>query len=556
MNEYLASAVDELYLLGVRDVVFSPGSRSTALAILFTAYKKFSTYMNLDERSAGFFALGLAKASRRPVVLVCTSGSAGAHYLPALAEAKHSRVPLIVITADRPAELRAVGAPQTMKQANLFGEFVAYYEELAAPTESTPNVYPRTVIQKAVLAATDVAPAPVHINVPVSEPLMPDTDESHFTMGRSQRGFRIIPGQMTAALPELPVGRRGLFLCGPDYRGDSYAADIVKLAEAWQVPILADPLSPVRRFTHSHIIDSYDAFLSSDEVKADIKPDFMVLFGQIPVSKRVQQFMRLHNDVLCVQVDPAVEYRNAALTTNVVVRSDVALFCREALAQMLPTDVTEATAYTARWQEYQRRMRTQLSTVASEPFLFEGRIISLLQKQMPKDSRLLAANSMTIRDMDYFWTAGSADVELLGNRGVNGIDGTVSTALGIAAAGKRTVMVTGDLSFLHDMNGLIMGKTHRIPLVIVLFNNDGGGIFEYLPQRESPHFDYLFATPHGLDFSGLAQLTGLRYCKAESYEAFNRMLAEALSGDDIYLIEVPTDRARSRELHRKYTVMR
>lgn len=183
MNEYLATAVDEAYRLGVRDVVFSPGSRSTALALLFTAYDKFNTYMNIDERSAGFFALGIAKETGRPVVLVCTSGSAGAHYYPAVTEAKHSRIPLIILTADRPPEWQGIGAPQTMDQVRLFGSFVGHSEVLATPADGD-FVYPRRVMQKAVMAATTGAKGPVHINVPMRDPLVPSLDAEHFVKGR------------------------------------------------------------------------------------------------------------------------------------------------------------------------------------------------------------------------------------------------------------------------------------------------------------------------------------------------------------------------------------
>lgn len=551
MNEYLATAVDEAYRLGVRDVVFSPGSRSTALALLFTAYDKFNTYMNIDERSAGFFALGIAKETGRPVVLVCTSGSAGAHYYPAVTEAKHSRIPLIILTADRPPEWQGIGAPQTMDQVRLFGSFVGHSEVLATPADGD-FVYPRRVMQKAVMAATTGAKGPVHINVPMRDPLVPSLDAEHFVKGRDAVPFRIIPGcMMKAEPPVIDGGARGVLLCGPDY-DESYREAAVALAKRLQIPLLADPLSPVRRESDPVIIDSYDAFLSPQNVKDELKPDYFILFGQIPVSKRLQQFVRANPDVPFYQVDPVGEYRNFALTTSTVVMAHPAWWATAVQGETAPAD------HLAKWQSYQKAMRQQLNTASDEPALFEGRLVKELQQLLGnygEETRLVTANSMSVRDLDYFWEAGTKATRILGNRGVNGIDGTESTALGVATSGHPTVMITGDLSFTHDLNGLVMGKTEGLHLVIVLFNNDGGGIFEYLPQRDTPYFEYLFATPHGLDFSGLERLTGLTYKQPTTYEAFRQCVTDGLAGEGVHVIEVKTDRERSRLLHGKYTVL-
>lgn len=551
MNEYLATVVDEAYRLGVRDVVFSPGSRSTALALLFTAYDKFNTYMNIDERSAAFFALGIAKETGRPVVLVCTSGSAGAHYYPAVVEAKHSRIPLIILTADRPPEWQSIGAPQTMDQVRLFGTFVTHSEVLATPAPDD-WVYPRRVMQKAVVAATTGAKGPVHINVPMRDPLVPSLEATFFEKGRDCVPFRIVPGcMMTAEAPVIDAGARGVLLCGPDY-DESYRAVAVALARRLQIPILADPLSPVRREHDAIIIDSYDAFLTAKTVKDELKPEYFILFGQIPVSKRLQQFVGAHADVPFYQVDPVGDYRNFALTTSTVVMAHPAWWATAVQAPTAPAD------HLAKWQAYQQAMRAQLNTVSEEKALFEGRLVKELQQLLghyAKETRLVTANSMSVRDLDYFWEAGTHTTRILGNRGVNGIDGTASTALGVSTGGHPTVMVTGDLSFIHDLNGLIMGKTEGLHLVIVLFNNDGGGIFEYLPQRDTPYFEYLFATPHGLDFKGLERLTGLTYTQPTTYEAFRQYVCEGLDGEGIYVIEVKTDRERSRLLHGKYTVL-
>lgn len=550
MNDYLAALVDELYHLGVRSAVFSPGSRSTALAMLFENYGKFKTYVNIDERSAAFFGLGIAKAELKPVVLLCTSGTAGAHYLPALAEAKLSGVPLIAITADRPAELRFVGAPQTMDQFKLFGDFVNHFEELAAPMPEAKDywTYPRMVAQKAYLKALSDGNGPVHLNVPLRDPLIPDLTPENYKKGRSTSGLNIADSLSISSLPDsfFDGSRKGLILAGPDHQSN-YHEEVIELAKKLKAPILADPLSNFRNFDEAVIIDAYDAFLADEQVKQALKPDYILQFGQMMVSKRVQQFIASHAEADFVQVSPSYDYRNPALTTNHILKSDVASFAQSIEVENQSTDYLEL------WQTSNQKMRQKLNLVSTEAAAFEGRYVSLLQELMPADSQLLSANSMEIRDLDYFWTKKNQSVRILGNRGVNGIDGTESTALGISTTGKPTVMLTGDLSMLHDMSGLVVGKTEQLNLTIILFNNDGGGIFYHLAQKGVPNFDYLFATPHGLDFGGLAQLMGLDYHLIKDYADFEVQFKQAINQDGIHLLEIKTDKDLSLALHKKYT---
>lgn len=588
MNEYIAAAVDELYQLGARHVVFSGGSRSTTMAMLFMAHGQYKTYMNIDERSAAFFALGIAKRSQTPVVLVCTSGSAGAHYYPALIEAYYSRVPLIVLTADRPPEAQGIGAPQTMDQVKLFGPYMKHFETLSPRAEDF--IYPRQVMTRAYMAATDVVPGPVHINVPLREPLVPDLEDSYFVKGRQSKSFRKVRGHSQLSttdcenlLAELQ-GKQGIMLCGPltgyEQWSAEYKESILGLAKALQTPILADPLSPMRAVEDALVMDSYDAFLSDSAWRADLQPEYILLIGQIPVSKRLQQFVKQQEGALCYQIDPGAAYRNGALTTNVVLQVDPkawtdqmvkALANREKTEDSLNAEATLAikdvvkhkpTASTAkifqfvaRWQQAQAGMRKQLNQVAIEETLFEGRFVQALQQCLPSYANVVVANSMAIRDFDYFWPRGATTLRVYGNRGINGIDGIESTALGVGAAyGEPTVLVTGDLSFFHDMNGLVMGRTEQLNLVVLLFNNDGGGIFEYLPQKGVPNFEYLFGTPQGLTYSALASLMGVQYESITDYASFPKQVQKALHKGGIHILEVKTNREVSRELHRKYTV--
>ena len=616
MNEYIAALVDEFYQLGVRHAVFSPGSRSTTMAMLFTEYEGFETYMNIDERSASFMALGIAKAHKEPTVLVCTSGSAVAHYLPAILEAQYSGVPLIVLSADRPYTLLHTGAPQTVDQQKIFGTAVNYYEELAVPQKEHYYTYPRQVARKAYMKAMDTKKGPVHINIPLFEPLVPELDRKHFEAGRSPyKVFKPNYGDVFSYQNRsnntsnasnasnvsdvsdvsytknttdnsanntnnfnnsnllLTQYKRVLILAGPQIDIDEVES-IHSFAENLQAPILADPLSNVRRCHKTGTIDdnhevasnrnndtdmiqkkhfsdvvisTYDAFLADKDLWPVLKPDCVIQFGQIVVSKRVQQMVASWDNVEYIEVNPTMDSMNPMGKTTIHMQASIDMFTH------LFAVKNESNAYLNRWQRLEVAGKAQLSTAIEEPSCFEGRTIRELQQHIPDNSQVLVANSMTVRDFDYFWLSGESDAVLYGNRGVNGIDGTVSTALGLATNHQPTYLVTGDLSLFHDLNGLAVAKTHNLNLTIILHNNDGGGIFEYLPQKGTKHFDYLFSTSQGLDYSGAAKLYGCGYTKIINPDELSRVLAKVRTESGVHIIEIPTDREYSRQLHKKYT---
>ena len=551
MNEYIAALVDEFYQLGVRHAVFSPGSRSTTMAMLFKEHEGFETYMNIDERSASFMALGIAKAHKEPTILVCTSGSAVAHYLPAILEAQYSGVPLIVLSADRPHTLLHVGAPQTVDQHKIFGTAVNYFEELAVPQESHYYTYPRQVARKAYMKAMDTKKGPVHINVPLFEPLVPELSRNHFEAGRSS--FKVVKPNYSDifACGEgnnlLERYERILILAGPQIDVDE--ADMIRsFGEALQAPILADPLSNVRGCgTSKVVISTYDALLAGKALWHELKPDCVIQFGQIVVSKRVQQMIASWTDVEYIEVNSTMDSMNPTGKTTMHVQASIDVFTH------VYGKNNNSDTYLNIWRRLDQAGKKQLSSTIDEPHCFEGRTIRELQKQIPEDGQIFVANSMTIRDFDYFWFSGESKAVLYGNRGVNGIDGTISTALGLAANGRPTYLVTGDLSLFHDLNGLAVAKTHNLNLTIILHNNDGGGIFEYLPQKGTKHFDYLFSTSQGLDYSGAAKLYGCGYTKISSPDELSSVLAKIGQESGVHIIEIPTNREYSRELHKKYT---
>ena len=564
MNEYIAALVDESYQLGVRHAVFSPGSRSTTMAMLFKEHEGFETYMNIDERSASFMALGIAKAHKEPTILVCTSGSAVAHYLPAILEAQYSGVPLIVLSADRPHTLLHVGAPQTVDQHKIFGTAVNYFEELAVPQEAHYYTYPRQVARKSYMKAMDTKKGPVHINVPLFEPLVPELSRNHFEAGRSS--FKVVKPNYSDifACGEgnnlLERYERILILAGPQIDVDE--ADMIRsFGEAVQAPILADPLSNVRRRynsadnqsnkegidTNNVVISTYDALLAGQALWHELKPDCVIQFGQIVVSKRVQQMIASWNGVEYIEVNPTMDSMNPTGKTTMHMQASIDVFTH------LYGKNNSSDTYLNIWQRLEQEGKKQLSTAIDEPHCFEGRTIRELQEHIPEDGQIFVANSMTIRDFDYFWFSGESRAVLYGNRGVNGIDGTISTALGLATNGKPTYLVTGDLSLFHDLNGLAVAKTHNLNLTIILHNNDGGGIFEYLPQKGTKHFDYLFSTSQGLDYSGAAKLYGCGYTKISSPDELSSVLANVSQETGVHIVEIPTNREYSRELHKKYT---
>lgn len=573
MNEYIAALVDEFYQLGVRHAVFSPGSRSTTMAMLFKEHEGFETYMNIDERSASFMALGIAKAHKEPTVLVCTSGSAVAHYLPAILEAQYTGIPLVVLSADRPHTLLHVGAPQTVDQHKIFGTAVNYFEELAVPQESHYYTYPRQVARKAYMKAMDTKKGPVHINVPLFEPLVPELSRNHFEAGRSS--FKVVKPNYSSVFGcdnrnnlthinnaiDIAHGNDGtneindllkryeriLILAGPQIDIDE-AETIRSFGEALQAPILADPLSNVRGCSTSKVvISTYDALLAGQALWNELKPDCVIQFGQIVVSKRVQQMIASWTDVEYIEVNPTMDSMNPTGKTTMHMQASIDVFTH------LHGKNNSSDTYLNIWRRLDQAGKKQLSTAIDEPHCFEGRTIRELQKQIPEDGQIFVANSMTIRDFDYFWFSGESKAILYGNRGVNGIDGTISTALGLAANGKPTYLVTGDLSLFHDLNGLAVAKTHNLNLIIILHNNDGGGIFEYLPQKGTKHFDYLFSTSQGLDYSGAAKLYGCGYTKISSPNELSSVLANVSQETGVHIIEIPTNREYSRELHKKYT---
>lgn len=572
---YVAALTDELVRAGLRHVVICPGSRSTPLAYSFAALAERSDlrlWVQLDERSAAFFALGIAKATGTPVALVCTSGTAAANFLPAIAEARLSRVPLVVLTADRPHELRDVGAPQSMDQLRLYGTHVKWFVELALPEASSSMLrYARTVAARAMATAAAAPAGPVHLNLPLREPLTPDAqpdaplpqprDRLAWQGRPEQQPFVAVhaspqtpPPALVAALATALAGReRGLIIVGPQDDAE-LAAPLTELAARLGFPILADPLSLLRHgpFDHRLIIDSYDAVVRDPTFVQRAAPEVVLRFGAVPTSKPLLQYLAAHPACEQILVDHGDGWRDPALATTHLIHAEARLLVT-GLLEHLPRR-TERGAWAALWQHAATRARAALEAEMQRfDALFEGRVFPELAALLPADATLVVGNSMPIRDCDTFLAGGQRPLRVLGNRGVNGIDGVVSTALGVAAVSAApVVLVLGDLSFYHDLNGLLAAKRYGLHLTVVLINNDGGGIFSFLPQaNHAQHFELLFGTPHGLDFEPAVRMYGGVFRRAQDWATFRDAVTTALAGDGLSVIEVATERATNVQLHRR-----
>ncbi|MGD6840905.1 2-succinyl-5-enolpyruvyl-6-hydroxy-3-cyclohexene-1-carboxylic-acid synthase [Bacillus infantis] len=560
LTTYIAAFVSELAKTGVRDVVVSPGSRSTPMAMVMAEHPDLNVHIHVDERSAGFFALGIAKASGMPAALLCTSGTAAANYFPAVVEAKISRVPLVVLTADRPHELRDVGAPQAIDQIHLYGGHVKWFAEMAPPENSDEMIrYARTVCARACAESVKAPAGPVHLNFPFREPLIPKLDENLFESQERPEGFVSIQ-QGELALPDsvfremadvLSSFQKGILICGPN--DDSrFVSEVVKLAETLDYPILADPLSQLRSGKHGKalVIDGYDSFLRTDAAKEALKPDVVIRFGSMPVSKALTIFLKENKDSRQVVVDGGAGWRDPSLLSSEMVYCSEALFCEK--IRSFAEHREPGGEYSALWIAVNEKTKLVLAEAGSAVEMSEGKLFLQLAELLPDESTLFVGNSMPIRDLDTFFHNNGKSIRVMGNRGANGIDGIVSTALGAGLYSQPLYLVLGDLTFFHDLNGLIVSKLHNINIHILLINNNGGGIFSFLPQAgEKKNFELLFGTPLDLDFEHAARLYGAKFIRAETWEDFEGAIKEGYGERGLKVTEIMTNRDKNLAEHRE-----
>jgi 2-succinyl-5-enolpyruvyl-6-hydroxy-3-cyclohexene-1-carboxylate synthase len=552
VNSLWGSVVAEtLVRSGVRTAIISPGSRSTPLAFAFARHQEIEAIPVLDERSAGFFALGIAKREMRPVVLLCTSGTAGANYFPAVIEAHEAGVPLLVITADRPPEMRECASGQTIDQQRLYGNYVRFYHELAVPEASIGLLrYLRQTIAHAVERSLAPFAGPVHLNAPFRDPLVPTDDGGEtdtFGGGVDWAAFfdHLSPPAPVASISEIPTfshAVHGIIVAGPVLAADpaGHAAAVGDIARKLRWPVLADGLSPVRNHAEAvpHLITRYDAVLRTPSTAESLRPEFVLCLGEWPTSKVLRDWIEASGAPVFLVTDRP-DNRDAlhGPTRRIVIPLAT-------LAQVLPS-ADALNSYERLWASHETRARAALDTrIDSEEDLIEPKAAWLLGRYLPPETSVSAANSMPIRDMEFVWPANDREYRVFFNRGANGIDGTLSTALGVAHGGAPGVLLTGDLALLHDSNGFLIAPRFRGSLTIVLINNQGGGIFEHLPVAHfDPIFEEFFATPQEIDFATLCAAHGVEHVHVADWSHFESLII-TLPTQGIRVLEIGTDRKR------------
>jgi 2-succinyl-5-enolpyruvyl-6-hydroxy-3-cyclohexene-1-carboxylate synthase len=543
-TSFATTFVDELVRSGVRYAVVAPGSRNTPLVLALARDGRITLEVVVDERSAAFRALGIGLATGTPPLVCCTSGTAAANFHPAVLEAHHARVPMLVCTADRPPELRDVGAGQTIDQFRLFGGAVRWFHDPGPPSaEPAAPMRWRALACRAVATALGPPAGPVHLNLPFREPLVPTGEPLVPAPGRAngapwtQRGdvrIAVDPTELTALVRSHA---RGLVVAG--WGAGTAGETAARFAAAAGWPLLADPISSCR--TGPDAISTYEALLRVETFAATMRPDIVVRAGAPLTSKIANQWLAAVPHAL---IDPDRAWldpdRTAAHTFAVPAEGLLA-----AAAGALDMS-REPTPWAAQWRDAERRARTALDRAldaSNEPI--EGRIARDLAAAIPDGGTLLVASSLPVRALEWCM-APRRGLRVLANRGVNGIDGFVSTAAGIAraASGAPTVALCGDLCFLHDTNGLLTTPGPGARLTYVVVDNDGGGIFSYLPQYTVPEFEELFGTPHGLDLVEVARAHGVAAVRVEEKADWPAVLDTGVA-----VVVVPVDRATSAARH-------
>jgi 2-succinyl-5-enolpyruvyl-6-hydroxy-3-cyclohexene-1-carboxylate synthase len=568
--------VSELEKSGLDSVCIAPGSRSTPLAVAFSETRGIRVYTHSDERSAAYFALGLARASRKPVALVCTSGTAAANYFPAIVEANYGEVPLLVLTADRPAELRESGANQTIDQLKLFGDHVRWFFDVPPPEANFSKHlfrYLQSLAARAFETSQSPLPGAVHLNFHFRNPLEPidiPTDRPSWMDDSFLSALETAPAQVTFSRPQLfPAADqtdslaqaifsspRGLIVCGPRCPDGDFPAKLTQLATRIGYPILADTLSGLRFGAHVNesIIGGYDTFLPF--AGKSLRPQIILRFGDLPTSNMLSDYLDNLDDIPQIHISETKRWRDDRFRVTHSMWVDPLLLC-ESLLEIAPAAVLGSgdtakseQGWLSTWTRLENTVWDEVSAIRAESD-FEGGILPDVFDQLPTGNGLFVANSLPVRHFDQFTRPASKPVRVFANRGASGIDGTLSSALGAAAHFPGLVFVTGDLSFYHDMNGLLAFSRSDIRATIVVINNNGGGIFQRLPiSKFEPPFNELFVAPHGLIFEHAAKLYGINYIQTERL-SLTSALNTALTSGRSTIIEIPSDAVKFEQLRKE-----
>jgi 2-succinyl-5-enolpyruvyl-6-hydroxy-3-cyclohexene-1-carboxylate synthase len=549
--------IDEFVRAGVEYAVVAPGSRNAPIAYAIGDNPGLKTWSVIDERQAGFFALGLAKSTGKPAIVTCTSGSAAANLHPAIIEASHAGVPLIVLTADRPPELRDVGAGQAIDQINLYGGAVRWFVEAGNHSVSDQTLrHFRALGSRAVAEASAGNPGPVHINLPLREPLQPapsDLGEVAQSLGAVGRPDRVPwtaearPAALAADLYGAVAAAKHPIIVVGDQHQRELALTISHFATATGIPVFADSLSQMRRAQlaeHTPVIAAYDLILRSQPVRHQLVPDLIIRVGELPTSKPLRAWLT-ETDCRQIVIDPRGGWQDPTRSASAVWACDPLAAFTAASARVEGHIANPS--WTSAWTGLERAAQSAIDhALGEEPFPFEPAVYRSLLSGLQGGATIFVSSSMPIRDVEAYGPIGRDDLRYLSNRGANGIDGVISTALGVRAPYNcdRVIVLTGDLAFLYDASALAIAKRHDIPLTIVCVDNDGGGIFSFLPlAQHDKHFEELVATPSGVDVEAVAKAYGFDYSAPRDAE----QLATAVEKPGF--VHLKTDRAANKAAH-------
>jgi len=542
-QSFAATFVDELAAQGVEFACVSPGSRSAPLAMALQRHPRIKVLVHIDERCGAFFAVGLGKATGKPAVVLCTSGTAAAELHAAVVEASYSRTPMIVLTADRPPELQGVGANQAIDQQRMYGSAARWFFDPGVPAE-VPNA-PRLWRRLAVRAVAEAATGPVHLNLPFREPLVPPPGNIPTAEGAPAQAIsagRLLPNQAQVAslASALQRAQRPLVIAGAMRDGDRLAPALNRLG----VPLLAEPTSQLRRGEAGAVVESYEALLRAGW-SLQHGPDLVIRLGASPTSRVLNRWLAAAAAPTFL-VDPDRAWRDEDQVATNVLACDP-----QPLLEALP--VVDRSGWRDRWVSAGKKASAAIAaTMVSTP-LHEGHVVRALSMKLPDAGQVFIGSSMPIRAADSFWPLSRTQQRFFANRGASGIDGLVSSGLGVATGRDPapTVLLLGDLSLYHDMNGLWALQRHGIKATLVVCDNNGGGVFNFLPQAEHQDvFEEIFATPLGLDLSQVARLYGLVYSPVSDRSGLEPAIADAIAAPTPTMVVVRFKREDSVSGHR------
>jgi len=542
-QSFAATFVDELAAQGVEFACVSPGSRSAPIAMALQRHPRIKVIVHIDERCGSFFAVGLGKSTGKPAVVLSTSGTAAAEFHPAVVEAAYSRTPLIVITADRPPELQGVGANQAIDQQHLFGTAVRWFVDPGVPVEM-PNAA-RVWRRLAARAVAEAASGPVHLNLPFREPLVPPPGQvpvAEAAPGQALTNGRLLPSQaqLASLASALQRAQRPLVVVGEIRDGERLAPALHRLG----VPVIAEPTSQLRRAEAGAAVESYEALLRAGW-SLQHGPDLVVRLGATPTSRVLNRWLAAAAAPTFL-IDPDHSWRDQDHVATNVMACDP-----QPLLEALPP--LDRSAWRDQWVSAGKRATAAIAaTLVSTP-LHEGHVVRALSTRLPDPGQVFIGSSMPIRAADSFWPLARPQQRFFGNRGASGIDGLVSSGLGVATGRDTvpTVLLLGDLSLYHDMNGLWALQRHGIKATLVVCDNNGGGIFNFLPQAEHQDvFEEIFATPLGLDLSQVARLYGLVYSPVSDRSGLEPAIADAIAAPTPTMVVVRFKREDSVNGHR------